>query len=93
MKFLAMRELRNESSKFLQTLQPAEEVILTNNGKPVAIISQVSEDTLEDTLASIRRSRAIRALGRIQTQSVRLGNDQITEGEIEAEIQAVRKTR
>ncbi len=93
MKFMAMRELRNESSKFLQNLGPAEEVVLTNNGKPVALISSVTEDTLEDALASLRRSRALRALGKLQIQSARTGKDQITEEEIEDEIQAVRKTR
>ena len=88
-----MCELRKESSKFLQTMKPSDEVVLTNNGKPVAIISGVTEDTLEDTLYSIRRSRTLRALGKLQTQSVSKGTDQITEDEIEAEIQATRKAR
>jgi len=73
MKFVARRELRNESSKFLQDLEPEDEVVLTNKGKPVAIISPVTEDSLEDTLSSFRRSRAFRILGRLQTQSVRAG--------------------
>jgi antitoxin (DNA-binding transcriptional repressor) of toxin-antitoxin stability system len=93
MKFMAMRELRNESSKFLQTLAPEEEVVLTNNGKPVAIISHVTEDNLEDTLSSLRRSRALRALGRVQTQSVRAGMDRLSDKDIEAEIEAARKAR
>ena len=74
-------------------MKPSDEVVLTNNGKPVAIISGVTEDTLEDTLYSIRRSRTLRALGKLQTQSVSKGTDQITEDEIEAEIQATRKAR
>ncbi|MGO8693159.1 MAG: type II toxin-antitoxin system Phd/YefM family antitoxin [Rectinemataceae bacterium] len=93
MKFMAMRELRNESSKFLQTLEPEEDVVLTNNGKPVAIISHVTEDNFEDTLRSMRRSRALRALGRVQTQSVRAETDRLSDEDIAAEIEAVRKAR
>jgi antitoxin (DNA-binding transcriptional repressor) of toxin-antitoxin stability system len=93
MKFITVRELRGRSGQVWNTLAREREVILTSNGKPIAILSAVSEETLEESLAALRRARAVAAVEKLQRQSVQAGTDKLSPAEISAEIQAVRKTR
>jgi hypothetical protein len=68
-------------------------MVITSNGKPIAILSGVTEETLEKKLRAIRRSRALMALEEMQKRSLELGLDKLTDSEIGSEIQAVRKAR
>jgi prevent-host-death family protein len=47
MKFVAMRELRNNTSRLLDRLAE-EDVVLTRNGKPAAALVYLDEDLLGD---------------------------------------------
>src|SRR6185295_11035637 len=93
MKFLSVRDLRSKSSQVWEGLAEEREMVVTSNGRPIAILSTVTEETLEETLAAIRRSRAVAAVSEIQRQSVHRGKDAITPTEIDAEIASVRRTR
>jgi antitoxin (DNA-binding transcriptional repressor) of toxin-antitoxin stability system len=68
-------------------------MVITNNGKPVALLTPISDKSLEDTLSAVRRARAINAVKLIQQQSVKNGTDKITQEEINNEIKASRKER
>jgi antitoxin (DNA-binding transcriptional repressor) of toxin-antitoxin stability system len=68
-------------------------VVITSNGKPIALLSGVTEETLEKTIRTIRRSRALVAIEDMQKRSIELGLDKLTDSQIESEIQAVRKSR
>jgi len=91
MKFITVRDLRGRSGQVWTKLAREREVILTSNGKPIAILSAVSEDTLEESLTAVRRARAVAAVEKMQRQSVQFGTDKISPREISAEIKAVRK--
>lgn len=93
MKFITVRDLRGRSGQVWNKLAREREVILTSNGKPIAILSAVSEETLEESLAAVRRARAIAAVEKMQRQSVQAGRDTLSPAEIAAEIRAVRKVR
>jgi antitoxin (DNA-binding transcriptional repressor) of toxin-antitoxin stability system len=93
MKFITVRELRGRSGQVWNTLAREREVILTSNGKPIAILSAVSEETLEESLAAVRRARAVAAVEKLQRQSVQAGKDKLSHTEISAEIRTVRKAR
>jgi len=93
MKFLSVRDLRSKSAEVWKGLTAEREMVVTSNGRPVAILSSVTEETLEETLAAIRRSRALAAVSEIQRQSVRQGKDALTPEEVEAEIASVRRAR
>jgi antitoxin (DNA-binding transcriptional repressor) of toxin-antitoxin stability system len=93
MKFLSVRDLRSKSSEVWKGLASEREMVLTSNGRPIAILSAVTEETLEETLSAIRRSRAIAAVSETQRRSVERGTDAITSAEIDAEILAVRRAR
>lgn len=67
--------------------------MLTSNGKPIAILSAVSEETLEESLAAVRRARAIAAVETMQERAVKTGADSLSPDAINAEIRAVRKAR
>ena len=93
MKFITVRDLRGKPAQVWKQLARFREMVLTLNGKPIAIISSTSEDLLEKNLAELRKAQAISAVEAIQANSVRRGLDRMTMEEIDAEIQAYRKAR
>ncbi len=93
MRFVSVRDLRGRSSEVWKELAKFREMVLTLNGKPIAIISTTSEELLEENLSTIRRARALAAVQAIQAESVRKGLDKMTMVEIDAVIQDVRRNR
>lgn len=93
MTFTTRRDLREHPRQVWTKLSHERDLILTSNGKPIAILSTVSKETLEDTLAAIRRARAIAAVKAIQSHSAAVGADRLTSKEIQAVITAVRRNR
>jgi antitoxin (DNA-binding transcriptional repressor) of toxin-antitoxin stability system len=85
MKFVSVRELR---------LKPGDvwkAVVITANGRPIAILTGVDENTFEQELATIQRARALTALDRLHRKSVQKGTHTMSEKEIQAEIDDVRR--
>jgi prevent-host-death family protein len=93
MRFVSVRDLRGKSAEVWRRLREEREIVVTSNGKPIAVLSSVSEDTLETALSAIRKARAVTAVEAMQRASAEAGTDRLTEKEIEAEIAAVRKKR
>lgn len=93
MKFISMRDLRLKSGEMWKSLKSEGDLIITRNGKPVAVLSDVDEEDLEMQLKALRRSRAELAVNAIQQRSRVKGLDSITPEEIEAEIKAARGKR
>jgi len=93
MKFITVRDLRGRPAEVWTKLSRDKELVLTSNGKPIAILSAVSEDTLEGSLAALRQTRAIAAVETMQSHSVAVGTDKLSLEEINAEIAATRKPR
>lgn len=93
LRFVTIRDLRSKSAQIQRLLPEEKEMVLTSNGKPIAILSAVSKDTLEELLVAFRRARAMAAVNSMQTRSVELGADRISLGEINKEIAAERKSR
>ena len=93
MKFLSVRDLKTKSSQVWKELQGQKEMIVTSNGRPIALLSSVNENNLEQVLTAFRRARATSAVASIQYESTQKGTDKITFDEINAEIGAVRSKR
>jgi len=93
MKFISVRDLRGRSGQVWSALAREQDMILTSNGKPIAILSAVSEETLEQSLAAVRRARAIAAVQTMQSQSVAAGTDKFSLKDINAETAAARRAR
>ncbi|GHV76841.1 hypothetical protein AGMMS49942_16620 [Spirochaetia bacterium] len=91
MKFVTVRDFRTSSATIWQTLPEEQEMVITNNGKPIALLTPISDKTLENTLSSIRKAKAINAVKLIQQESIAKGMDKITMDEIDEEIKRIRK--
>jgi len=93
MKFLSVRDLKTKSSQVWKELAGQKEMIVTSNGRPIALLSSINENNLEQILTAFRRARATNAVASIQYDSTQKGTDKISIDEINAEIGAVRSKR
>lgn len=93
MRFVTVREFRGSSGKVWSRLAQEKEMVITSNGKPVAILSAVPEGKVEEALAALRKARAIQAVEKLHRDSVRQGTDRLSAEEVDKEIRAVRKKR
>ncbi len=93
MKFLSVRDLKTKSSQVWKELAGQKEMIVTSNGRPIALLSSINENNLEQLLTAFRRARATNAVASIQYESTQKGTDKISMDEIGAEIGAVRSKR
>ncbi len=93
MRFITVRDLRGKSAQVWQQLAKEKEMVITSNGKPVAVLCSVSEETLEESLAAIRRSRAVAAVAALQLASLEHGTAALSDDDIAAEIAHERTER
>ena len=91
MKFITVRDLRTSPAKIWKELPEEQEMVITNNGKPIALLTPITDRNLEETLATIRRVKAINAVKLMQQKSMKNKNNEMTMIEIEGEIQKVRR--
>ena len=93
MKFVSVRDIRGSTAQLWRDLEQERDLVVTNNGKPVAILSATDGASFERALIDIRRCRADDALRQIQRDAARRRLDKLSIEEIDAEIQASRKRR
>jgi len=91
MQFITIRDLRNKPAKIQHDLPKEKEMVLTSNGKPIAILTATSPEKVGESLAIIRRLRAMEAVNSMQKRSVEAGTNRITLKEVNKEIAATRK--
>jgi antitoxin (DNA-binding transcriptional repressor) of toxin-antitoxin stability system len=82
-----------KSSQIWQELPGQKEMVITSNGRPIALLSSIDENNLEQVLTALRRARATAAVASIQYESTRKGTDKLSIDEIDAEIAAVGSKR
>jgi hypothetical protein len=93
MKFFSISDLKTKSSIIRKELPKQKDMIITSNGKPIAILSSITEDSFEQVLSSFRQARVMQAVNAIQYESVQKGTDKISMNEINDEIKSVRSRR
>ena len=93
MNFFTVRDLRTQPRQIWEKLSEVHELIITNNGKPSALMIEIDDENMDDVLASVRQSMAMRATNKLRLASMKSGNSKMSEQEIEAEIKEVRKER
>jgi antitoxin (DNA-binding transcriptional repressor) of toxin-antitoxin stability system len=93
MQFISVRDFRTSSASIWKRLPEEREMVITNNGKPIALLTPLTDKNLEETLAAIRQAKAIQAVRKMQEISVSLGNDKMTLDEINAIIADTRKNK
>jgi prevent-host-death family protein len=93
MDYVTVRELREKSGEIWQRVEAGEEFVVTRNGKPFALLVHTEPGEVEAALRAHRASRFGAVLDRIQAHARESGADQLTEKDIQAEIDAVRRER
>lgn len=92
MKFISTRELRNRPGA-VRELAQKEDLVLTSDGKPIAILMGIEDDDVEQAAQILRQARAQRALSRMRSSASRLGAASLSPRDVEREIRAVRRQR
>ncbi|MBP7867913.1 MAG: type II toxin-antitoxin system Phd/YefM family antitoxin [Acidobacteria bacterium] len=93
MKLISVRDLRTDSARIWEQLPGEGEMVVTSNGRPVAILASVDEDGVEEALRAFRRARAMEAVAGLQLHSAETGRDRMAPDEIETEIREARRSR
>jgi len=93
MRFVTVRDLRTSSADIWRSLPKEQEMVITNNGKPIALLTPISDRNLEETLSTIRRAKAINAVKMIQQESIKNGTSEMTLNEINKVIKMSRHKR
>jgi len=88
MDFVSVREFRVSSRNIWQKLSRDGKMVITNNGKPTALLLDLSNEDLEETILTLQQVRAMRLFNRMRTEAERRGF--LSKKEIEAEIKAAR---
>jgi prevent-host-death family protein len=90
---ITVRDLRNRSGEVWRRLAQQQELIVTSNGRPVALLTSIDEGNVGKTLAMLRRARAQVAVSRMRETAAAVGADQMTLDEINEKVRAVRQER
>jgi len=93
MEFITVRDLRLRPREVWRKLRGRGELVLTSHGRPVAVITSVSEGELEQTLFALRRARAQVAASRLRRLAEEHSLQQMSAEEIEAELAQARRER
>lgn len=93
MDFVSVRELRAESAKVWAKIEAGEEVVITRNGKPFALLLNTKPEELESTLRAVRGERFATNIRKMQIHAEQLGLNEMSMEEIDAEIASVRAAR
>lgn len=93
MDFVTTKELRAESGKVWAKLEAGEDIVITRNGKPFALMTATQPNRVEEDIKLIRRARAVAAVNKMREQAKASGLDKMSMEEIDAEIALARKER
>jgi len=91
--FYSVRDLRTYPKEVWQSLSENGEVIITNNGKPTALMLDIGNQNLEETLSLIHQANAMRAVNRLRSTSMKKGKSNLSDEEINAQINEYRKEK
>jgi antitoxin (DNA-binding transcriptional repressor) of toxin-antitoxin stability system len=91
MTFFTVRDLRSTPKTVWDTLEAQTEVVITNNGKPTALMIPIDDTNFIDVLAAVRQASAMRAVNRMRISAAESGASRFSLDEINAEIIAARK--
>jgi len=93
MKFVTVKDLRTSPVGILKKLPTEREMIITNNGKSVALLIPVNDEMMEETVSTVRRAKAVNGMKKMQKISATLGNDKMSLDDINAVVKDIRKNK
>ena len=91
MKFITVRDFRTYPKKIWDDLKKSQEMVITNNGKPIALLTPLMDSNLESTIKAVRRAKAMISLEEMWNVSIKNKNYKLSEKEINNIISDIRK--
>ena len=89
MNFYTVRDLRTTPKSIWDNLSSDGEVVITNNGKPTALLIDIADGGFEETVKAVRQAKAMISFNSMRQKAASSGY--MTDEEIEAEISAARR--
>jgi len=89
MNFFTVRDLRSAPKSIWDSLSGDGEVVITNNGKPSALMLDISDGNFEDMLRAVKQAQAMIAVNKMRKKAAEAGY--MSDEDIQAEIDAARK--
>ena len=91
MKYMSIRDLRGNTAAVRKFLAREGEIVVTANGKPIAVLAPVSPGSVEETVVAIRRARFTRALEEAHASAKESGLSAMSAAEVEDVVREARK--
>jgi phage-related protein len=91
MNFYSARDLRTIPKNIWNALSADGEVVITNNGKPTALMLNISETNFDEVVRAVRQAKAMIAFNSMRAKAAKQGY--MADDEIEAEIAAYRREK
>ncbi|MCL2108378.1 MAG: type II toxin-antitoxin system Phd/YefM family antitoxin [Oscillospiraceae bacterium] len=91
MNFYTARDLRTTPKNIFNSLSTEGEVIITDNGKPTALMLDISESNFDEIVKAVRQAKAMIAFNNMRNKAEKRGF--MTDEEIEKEITAYRREK
>lgn len=88
MNFYSIRDLRTDSKNMWKNLSTGDEVVITNNGKPSALMIDIPEGDFDEVVQAVRQAKAMIAFNKMRRTAAKAGF--LSDEEIEAAIADVR---
>ena len=73
MNFYSVRDLRTDSKSMWQELSSGNEIVITNNGKPSALMIDIPEGSFDEIVQAIRQAKAMIALNSMRHKAAAEG--------------------
>ena len=73
MNFYSVRDLRTDSKKMWIDLKNGNEVVLTNNGKPSALVIDIPEGEFDEVVQTVRQAKAMIAMNNMRRKAAKEG--------------------
>ena len=93
MEFVSARDLRNRPGHIWKELKKNKEIVITSNGKPVALMIAVNEDNLEEELKARRQAKVQIFIAKMQKSAKEKGLDRMSLEGINGIITETRQNR
>lgn len=84
MDFYSVRDLRTDSKAMWETLSSGNEIVITNNGKPSALMIDIPEGEFDEIVQAVRQAKAMIAFNSMRRKAAQSGF--LSDEEIDAAI-------
>ena len=93
MSTITVSELKRKPKEQWREVAKAGDLVVTEQGEPVAVLLPIDAKSLEPTLSTLRSVRALRAQAALQEAARQNSTHELTIAEIDEEIAAARQAR